>query len=223
MRWMGRILLFGVFYEHWYIEHIRGHHQRVGTPEDPVTAPLGETFIQFHRRAIPAQIVSAYQLEQKRLGDPQWKWYDPHQLKNRVVRSFVIEFALLMAVLGCFGFGPAFLFFVQHYIAHSLLEAVNYFEHYGLVRKGARIQPTESWDSDSWFSLYSLVGLTRHSDHHTFSTRPYQELRVNEESPRLPYGYFGTVVLILFNNKKFRHLAETELARRRLGPFAVAA
>jgi alkane 1-monooxygenase len=184
---------------------------------------LGETFFQFHGRAIPAQIVSAYKMEQKRLGEPKWRWHDPRQLQNRVVLGFVIEFLLLMGILGCFGFASAFLFFVQHYIAHSLLEAVNYFEHYGLLRKGARIQPTESWDSDSWFSLYSLVGLTRHSDHHTFSTRPYQELRVNEESPRLPYGYFGTVVLVLFNNKKFRHLAEAELARRRLGPFAAAA
>jgi alkane 1-monooxygenase len=223
MQFLGRLLLWGVFYEHWYIEHIRGHHQRVGTPEDPVTAPLGETFIQFHRRAIPAQIISAWKLEQKRLGHSKMKWYDPRNFQNRVVRGFVLEFILLMAIFGFFGFGSALLFFIQHYIAHSLLEAVNYFEHYGLVRKEARIQPTESWDSDSWFSLYSLVGLTRHSDHHTYSSRPYQELCVNEESPRLPYGYFGTVVLVLFANKKFRVLAQAELERRHLGPFAAAA
>jgi alkane 1-monooxygenase len=223
MQFLGRVLLAGVFYEHWYVEHLRGHHQRVGTPEDPVTAPLGETFIQFHGRAIPAQIVSAWKIEQKRLSHPAKKWYDPRQLKNRVVRGFALEFILLMSILGLFGFASAFLFFVQHYIAHSLLEAVNYFEHYGLRRKGPRIQPTESWDSDSWFSLYSLVGLTRHSDHHTYSSRPYQELRVNEESPRLPYGYFGTVVLVLFQNKKFRRLAEAELTRRGLGPFSAAA
>lgn len=222
MRFLGRLLLLGVFYEHWHIEHIKGHHQRVGTPEDPVTAPLNETFIQFHGRAIPAQIVSAWKLEEKRLGDPRRKWYDPRNLQNAVVRGFVIEFFLMLGILVFFGLGSAVLFFIQHYIAHSLLEAVNYFEHYGLARKGARIQPTESWDSDSWFSLYSLVGLTRHSDHHTYSSRPYQQLQVNEESPRLPYGYFGTVVLVLFANKKFRCLALLELQRRRLGPFAPA-
>jgi alkane 1-monooxygenase len=227
MRFLGRLLLLGVFYDHWHVEHVRGHHQRVGTLEDPVTAPWRESFVQFHRRAIPAQIVSAWKLEQKRLGQPAMKWHHPRQLKNnfqnRVVQGFVLEFLLLMGILVFFGFAPALLFFAQHYIAHSILEAVNYFEHYGLLRKGPRIEPTESWDTDSWFSLYSLIGLSRHSDHHTYSSRPYQELRVNEESPRLPYGYFGTAYMVLFQNKKFRRLADAELADRHLGPFAKAA
>jgi alkane 1-monooxygenase len=220
MQILGRILLIGVLYEHWAVEHLRGHHKRVGTWEDPVTAPMGETFSHFYWRVIPAQIRSAWKLEQDRLGNPQLSWYDLRQLKNGVVRGFLLEFLLMAGILGFFGLGSATLFFLQHLYAHTLLEAVNYFEHYGLVRQGTSVHPTESWDSDSWFSFYSLVGLTRHSDHHTYSNRPYQKLRVNEESPRLPCGYFGSVVLVIFFNKKFRRLAKEELARRKLGVFA---
>lgn len=222
-RFLGRLLLLGVLYDHWHVEHVRGHHQRVGTPEDPVTAPLGETFIQFHRRAIPAQILSAWRLEQRRLGHRNVPWYSPRNFRNRILQGFALEFLILMSILLFFGFGSALLFFAQHYIAHSLLEAVNYFEHYGLARKGARVQPTESWDTDSWFSLYTLIGLTRHSDHHRFAQRPYQDLRLNEDSPRLPYGYFGTVVMVVFRNRQFRRWAAAELERRGLGPFARAA
>ncbi len=37
-RLAGRALLCTVLYEHFYTEHVRGHHVRVGTPEDPATA-----------------------------------------------------------------------------------------------------------------------------------------------------------------------------------------
>ncbi|HEX2678676.1 MAG TPA: fatty acid desaturase, partial [Polyangiales bacterium] len=60
---MGRILLAGVLYEHFATEHVRGHHPRIGTPEDPATARFGETHKDFVRRTIPAQFVSAWHLE----------------------------------------------------------------------------------------------------------------------------------------------------------------
>ena len=80
--------------------------------------------------------------------------------------------------------------------------------------------PVDSWDADSRFTLYTLVGLSRHADHHAWASRPYQQLRFWEESPKLPYGYFGTVVLLLVWNSRFRALMTEELRARRLGPFA---
>ena len=103
-----------------------------------------------------------------------------------------------------------------------LLEAVNYFEHWGLARTTRRVRTIDSWDTDSWFTLYTLVGLSRHADHHAYASRPYQQLRYFDESPKLPYGYFGTVVLALFTKRRLRHLLTAELERRRLGPFAAA-
>ena len=91
----------------------------------------------------------------------------------------------------------------------------------GLTRPaGNRIRPIDSWDSDSWFTLYTLVGLSRHADHHAQGARPYHQLRCLEDSPRLPYGYFGSVVMSLFRDATFRARLVEELQRRRLGPFA---
>ena len=55
------------------------------------------------------------------------------------------------------------------------------------------------------------------------AARPYQQLRVCEESPRIPRGYIAIFPLVLARNKKFRRLMTEELRRRRLGPFAEAA
>jgi alkane 1-monooxygenase len=90
------------------------------------------------------------------------------------------------------------------------------------VRRGKRVDVTDSWDADSWFTLYTLVGLSRHADHHAFATRPYQQLRYWEESPKLPTGYFGMVTMVFVQNERFRRLMTAELRRRKLGPFAEA-
>jgi len=128
-----------------------------------------------------------------------------------------VAFAIL------FGLGPgAFAIFVlQALLAVRLLEAINFIEHWGLRRSGPRVQPVDSWDTDSWFTLYTLVGLSRHADHHAHAPRPYQQLRYCDESPKLPYGYWGTVVL-LNRSRKFEALMTEELERRRLGPFTAA-
>ena len=144
-------------------------------------------------------------------------------LRHRVLHGLVLEWGVAVAVLVVLGAGSFAIYLLQACLAVRLLEAVNYFEHWGLTRTGRRVTSIDSWDTDSWFSLYTLVGLSRHADHHAHASRPYQQLRLREESPKLPYGYFGTVALVLFRNARFRALATEELARRRLGPFAAAA
>jgi alkane 1-monooxygenase len=216
---LGRALLCTVNYEHFFTEHIRGHHTRVGTREDPATARFGETYHEFWRRTVPAQFRSAWRLETKRLGDVNMKWYDPRLLKSRVVHGIVAELSLTAAIGIVYGWVSLIVFVLQAGTAVRLLEAVNYFEHWGLCRSDRKVTPIDSWDTDSWFTLYTLVGLSRHADHHAHATRPYQELRYFEESPKLPRGYFGMVVMVVLNNTKFRTLMTEELKRRKLGPF----
>ena len=43
-RWLSKIALAQSCYGHFYIEHNRGHHVRVATPEDPASARVGESF-----------------------------------------------------------------------------------------------------------------------------------------------------------------------------------
>ncbi|MEW5855123.1 MAG: alkane 1-monooxygenase [Myxococcota bacterium] len=222
MQFLGRVLLGSVMYEHFFTEHVRGHHARIGTDEDPATARFGETFESFFRRTVPAQFRSAWRLECKRLGEENMPLTDGRNLHNRVLHGLAAEwtFAVLVGVL----WGPAALafFLLQALAAVRLLEAVNYFEHWGLTRRERKVRPVDSWDAESWFTLYSLVGLSRHADHHAYASRPYQQLRHFEESPKLPRGYFGMVVLVLFRNRLCRQLLTDELKRRELGPFAQA-
>lgn len=217
---LGRLLLSTVLYEHFTVEHVRGHHARVGTPEDPATARFGETALEFFRRTVPAQFRSAWRLENKRLGDEDMAWHDPRILGNRCLHGIVFEWGIAVLVLVMLGPGPFAIHLLQALIAVRLLEAVNYFEHWGLARAGRKVTPIDSWDTDSRFSLYTLVGLSRHADHHAHAARPYPQLRHFEESPKLPHGYFGTVFLLLFDNAEFRRIMTEELRRRRLGPFA---
>jgi alkane 1-monooxygenase len=222
-RWMvqlGRLLLCTVFYEHFSVEHVRGHHARLGTEDDPATSRFGETYGQFWKRTVPGQLRSAFRLEQKRLGDEQRPLFDARTLGNSVVHGVLAQVALAIFLFALFGPAGLVAHLGQAYVAVRLLEAVNYFEHYGLIRKSRKVRPVDSWDSDSWFTLFALVGLSRHADHHAYASRPFQALRTWDESPKLPHGYVVTTLMVIFANAKIRALLDAELARKKLGPFA---
>jgi len=216
---MGRILLVGVLYEHFATEHIRGHHPRIGTAEDPATARFGETHREFVKRTIPAQWKSAWELEKVRIKAEHMHWYSPRMLKHRVLQGMVAEVALLAAVT--YFFGPLALAFylVQAFTAIFMLETVNYIEHWGLSRTTKKVLPMDSWDTDNWFTLYTLVGLSRHADHHAQASRPYQKLRHFGETAKMPWGYYGTIIKAMVDNEEYRELATAELQRKKLGPF----
>ena len=218
-RLVGRLLLCTVLYDHFYTEHLRGHHVRVGTPEDPATARFGETYRAFWRRTVPAQFRSAWRLEAKRLGEADMPILDRRQLGNRVAHGLVVGWGIAFGILALYGPVVFFVYLLQAFVAVRLLEAVNYFEHWGLERRAGRVQPSDSWDTHSWFTYYGLIGLSRHADHHAQPTRPYQQLRVRDEAPVLPVGYVALVDMVIARNDEFRTLATAELRARSLGPF----
>ncbi len=95
---------------------------------------------------------------------------------------------------------------VQAIVGFSLLEVVNYMEHYGMLRQKVgvgerqryeRVDPSHSWNSNNIATNVLLYHLQRHSDHHANPTRRYQTLRDFEESPVLPTGYAGMIVLAI--------------------------
>ncbi len=195
-RWLAKITLAQTFYGHFYIEHNRGHHVRVATPEDPASARFGENFWEFLPRTVWGALKSSVELEAqriRRLGRSPW---DPRTyLKNDVLNAWLMSlvfFGILIAV-----FGPALIPFVliQGIYGFSLLESVNYLEHYGLLRQKTesgryeRCAPVHSWNSDHIVTNLFLYHLQRHSDHHANPTRRYQTLRSIDGAPNLPSGY----------------------------------
>lgn len=199
-QFLSKILLVCVCYGHFFIEHVKGHHLKVATPEDPATAQLGESFYHFIPKTLIGSFKSAIHLEKNRLARKGHSYWSLH---NHF--WWIIAFPLAIGI-GCFilgGLSALAFFIVQSFIAIMTLEVVNYIEHYGLERKKLengqyeRVNPYHSWNANHWLSNTILFQLQRHSDHHTHGARPYQILRHMEQSPQLPSGYLGMIVLAL--------------------------
>lgn len=219
-RQLGRLLMSTVVYEHFSTEHVRGHHKRVGTEDDPSTARYGEHFWAFIRRTVPAQFGSAWNLELKRLRRPKLPWYAFEQRHNRVLQGLVVGWGLVAICAAVFGPGAAMGHLLQALWAIVLLEAVNFIEHWGLLRAGTRVSTLDSWDSESWLTLYTLVGLSRHADHHAHAARPYPDLRWFDESPKMPWGYYATAITAIVYDAAVRRRMDAELRRKGLGPYS---
>jgi alkane 1-monooxygenase len=200
-RWLSRVALAQTGYGHFFIEHNRGHHVRVATPEDPASSRLGESFWAFLPRTVKGSLTSAWGIEAARLdrlGKSHWS------IHNDILGAWAMTVGLF-AVLAI-AFGPVVLpyLLVQAVIGFSLLEVVNYLEHYGLLRQKRedgryqRCLPEHSWNSNNVASNVLLYHLQRHSDHHANPTRRYQALRHVDEAPQLPTGYAGMIVLAWF-------------------------
>jgi alkane 1-monooxygenase len=197
-RWLSRVALAQTGYGHFFIEHNRGHHVRVATPEDPASSRLGESFWAFLPRTVFGSLRSAWSIETARLdrlGGSHWT------LRNDILGAWAMTVALFAAL--AIVFGPVVLpyLLIQAAIGFSLLEVVNYLEHYGLLRgkredgRYERCLPEHSWNSNNVASNVLLYHLQRHSDHHANPTRRYQALRHVDEAPQLPTGYAGMIVL----------------------------
>lgn len=199
-RWLSKIALAQSGYGHFFIEHNRGHHVRVATPEDPASARLGESFWAFLPRTVIGSLKSAWELEAKRL---RRLGSSPFAIKNDILNAWLMT-AVLFAGLAI-AFGPVVLpyLLIQMVIGFTLLEVVNYLEHYGLLRQKREdgryeiTRPEHSWNSNNVASNVLLYHLQRHSDHHANPTRRYQALRSVDEAPQLPTGYAGMIVLAM--------------------------
>jgi alkane 1-monooxygenase len=197
-RWFARIALAQPFYGHFYIEHNRGHHVRVATPEDPASSRVGETVWGFLPRTMRGSLVSAWGLEKRRL---QRRKRSPWTLENDVLNAWAMSVVLWGGLMVAFGWGIFPYLVIQALVGIWLLESVNYLEHYGMLRQKTasgryeRVNPSHSWNSNNIGTNVLLYHLQRHSDHHANPTRRYQALRDFKESPVLPTGYAGMIVL----------------------------
>ncbi len=205
-QFLGRLLLCTVCYDHFVIAHKRGHHPSIGLPEDIATAELGESFKDYWRRVYVGYLSYAWRSEQDRLA------HTPYRLKflhNQVLQGLAAEFALIMIILIYFGWLAAFMFIYQAIAAVRILEAVNYFQHWGL--ENGKFGKTFGWVSRSSLSLYALIGLSHHIGHHEDETKHFHEIAYSEQGPILPYGYFVMNLWMKLNNASYQKMAKREL------------
>ncbi len=196
----SKMLLLTTLYMHFFIEHNRGHHKNVSTDDDPASSRLGETVYAFYVRTIWGSWISAWHLETEKL---KRKNTAVLSYKNEMLLYQIVQLLLLIGIGLFFGVKTLLLFMLGSVIGILLLETVNYIEHYGLRRKKngdkyERTMPIHSWNSNHPVGRLILLELSRHSDHHYMASRKYQILRHFDESPQMPTGYPGMLLLALF-------------------------
>lgn len=208
-----------VSYPHFCVEHVRGHHRRVATLEDPATARLGEALPAFLARSIGGGLASAWRLEAQRAARERRV---PWALRDARLRQPLLMTALWTGTALAFGATGLLAFALQGVVAVLLLETINYVEHYGLRRRELapgrweRVGPEHSWNSARLVSNGYLFNLERHSDHHELASRPYEQLRHREKAPQLPAGYSLMLLLAWLPPLWFRIMdsrARTRTAR----------
>ncbi len=219
-------------YGHFNIEHNKGHHTWVATPEDPASSRMGESFYAFMVRELSGTFKRGTTYEKERLnkqGDSFWSIHNDVLQVYGVTLGFIVLFTSL--------FGPAILLFLipHHFLAWLALTQANYVEHYGLKReklangKYERCQPKHSWNTNHTYSNLLSFHLQRHSDHHAYPQRPYQVLRDYKDVPSLPTGYGGCFAMAFFPplwfavmDKKVMEWADGDLSKVNVNPKAVA-
>ena len=200
---MGLLLLAAVNYMHFKIEHLRGHHVRVATEEDPAIARRGESVWAFVPRSSIGQFKSAWALENKRLyanaDTANMNWF-----KNTVFHYCTIQCLVAIIIFILLGLTAIIIFVAQSIFAITLLEFINYIEHYGLMRtkrsdgRYEAIRAHHSWTTNSLLTNIIAFNLGHHADHHIQPNRPFDELIDRLDAPHLPVGYLAMIYLACF-------------------------
>ena len=193
-QWLAKIVLAPAAYGHFFVEHNRGHHKMVATPEDPASSKMGENIYSFALRELPNAIVRAAKIEHSRLLK---EGRNPFSLRNEFIQTMTMTIVFYIAMALWLGSVVVPYLLIAAFWSMWQLTSANYIEHYGLLRQKLpsgryeRPQPHHSWNSNHIFSNWALFHLQRHSDHHANATRAYQSLRHFDGLPSFPNGYFG--------------------------------
>lgn len=213
---LGEVLLLTSLNTHFLPYHNAGHHLNVATPNDAATARKNEIIYFFWVRSHFQSYYQAWELENKRLKLLNKSWF---HYQNRMIIYTIFNIVLLTTIYFLLGFNALIAFLAVAIMGILLLETVNYIEHYGLLRtknkhgRYERVKRTHSWNSNHIIGKLVLFNLSRHSDHHYNGSKHYQILKSLPESPQMPTGYPGMMLLALFPplwfsvmNKKLKEL-----------------
>ena len=192
--WLARFVLAVPAYGHFTVEHGRGHHRWVSTPEDHASARMGESIYRFALRELPGGIRRAWRLEGERLAglgalDVERAQHDAAVVRRQRRAAARPDRGVRLGHAA-----------VPDRAQPRRLVAAHVGELRRALRPAARRlpngqyeapQPHHSWNTNHLVTNLALFHLQRHSDHHAYPSRRYQSLRHFEQLPQLPSGYFG--------------------------------
>ena len=188
--WLSRVLLFSVNYLHFTTEHNYNHHRWVATDKDPASATEEESLWHFWIRTIPGQFFSSVEIHNSKgktgFNNPSYRG-----LFLQLVTIFGLAF--IPGYLGYFDGIPLTVgWLISSAISILTLEYVNYIRHWGLRRGKGRFKAEHAWNTEARWARWSLLELTRHSDHHLDGGVPFWKLRPLGNTPTLKWGYYAS-------------------------------
>eukprot|EP00210_Caulerpa_lentillifera_P000079 g75.t1 len=193
--WFVNILLCVFLYMHYSVSHL-AHHIKVGTFDDAGTARLNESFYQFLPRAVYMSVRDGIWMEKMRLRSHDLGIFSS---QSKLWSWLVCPLVMYSGVYWVFGSPALLLMTIQAFLAITMLEVVNYIEHYGLTRdtingKLEQVTAHHSWNADWFFTSALTFQLQRHAHHHMHSSLPYQGLKSISDGPALPMSYPGMML-----------------------------
>ena len=206
---IGELLLLTSLNTHFLPYHNEGHHRNVATPKDAATAKKNEWVFAFWIKSHFGSYKEAWHIENKRMHK---KGKFVFSIYNRMLIYSLANIILLLGIYFFFGWFVLLSFVLAAIIGILLLETVNYIEHYGLLRrlnnngKYERVKHIHSWNSNHILGRLLLFNLSRHSDHHYKGSKKYQILESLPQSPQMPTGYPGMMLLSLIPPIWFRYM-----------------
>jgi len=206
-QFMAKLLLLTSQYIHFFIEHNKGHHKNVATPEDPSSARYNESVFSFYPRTIINGYRNAWRIANH---DQLKKGRSALNIRNEMLQAQIMQASFLLLIFLFFGWKILLFYLGAAFVGIMMLENVNYIEHYGLSRTKSysghyeRAMPHHSWNSNHVLGRLMLFELSRHSDHHYLASRKYQILRHHNNAPQMPTGYPGMMIIAHFPFLWFR-------------------
>ena len=199
MRGIGVLLLVLCCYGHFRIEHVYGHHKHVATKEDPATARKGENFYLYFIRCVINSVISSWNIEKNILDKKNINTLSP---QNRMLHYFMLEIIFLFIDFFIAGFNGLVFVFFHSFVSITLLELVNYIQHYGLERKMEngkyeRFTDHHSWNSRHISANWSTFNLGLHAEHHQSASKHYPLLSQEEKVIEMPANYSIMLIMAL--------------------------
>lgn len=205
---------------HFCFAHVYNHHlelgrawlgpenNKMGDDTDPATSPRGRSLYAHFVISHIGQSYFGIMTEGKRLKRMGKSFLS---FSNRWIRGYLMSLptVALFSYAGYAGSGNIngvllglAVMLVVWIISNFELEALNYMEHYGLIRvKGEPIEYRHSWDNDTAFTSWAFIEIGRQADHHDRGETHFWELTgvggPPTGAPNARIGYYTEFTLAL--------------------------
>lgn len=179
---------------HFCYAHVYNHHLELAHEDDPATAPRGRSIYMHLPLSYLGQSKFLFNMEKQRLARQKKAFIS---WENRWLRGYAMSLPTLLLFWWVGGWTGVGCLAIVWFISNFELEALNYLEHFGLIReKGQPIDYRHSWDNATVFTSWFFIEIGRQADHHDRGETHFWELD-EVGAPNTGWGYFTLFALAL--------------------------